>query len=224
MSVSKLPAVRLTAEGDCIIEDAVALDPLSSSKFSVSYAGTDGRQNPLFSPSRPEYRTLNNSSSDNEQEQQGSDEGESTDEGPAAQPPPSQPPTQPSSPTWSRRNTPQQPRTSPVQERPPAYMSRTLSMPLPSQLSQLQNPHRPGPASRLQSTPVIPASLNQSRQVRDVSIELADSIQLVIQTLLQVSPPQVLDPVKEQFSACSLSIPTSSMSALFTAMKNINYI
>lgn len=222
MSVSKLPAVRLTAEGDCIIEDAVSLDPLSSSKFSVSYAGTDGRQNPLFSPSRPEYGTLDASSSDNEQEYHASDEGESTDEGdgPAPQPPP----TQPSSPTWSRRNTPQQPRTSPVQERPTAYISRTLSMPLPSQLSQLQNPHRPGPGSRLQSTPLIPSSLNHSRQVRDVSIELAESIQLVIQTLLQVSPPQVLDPVKEHFSACALSIPTSSMSALFTAMKNINYI
>ncbi|KAF5322460.1 hypothetical protein D9619_001179 [Psilocybe cf. subviscida] len=224
MSVSKLPAVRMTAEGDCIIEDAVALDPLSSSKFSVSYAGTDGRQNPLFSPTRPEYGTLNNSSSDNEQEQRADDEeGESTDDGAASQPPPTQP-SSPTSPTWSRRNTPQHPRTSPVQERPPAYMSRTLSMPLPSQLSHLQNPHRPGAASRMQSSPLIPSGLNQSRQVRDVSIELADSIQLVIQTLLQVSPPQVLDPVKEQFSACSLSIPTSSMSALFTAMKNINYI
>jgi osomolarity two-component system response regulator SSK1 len=34
----------------------------------------------------------------------------------------------------------------------------------------------------------------------------------------------VLDPAREQFSACSLSIPTSSMSALFTAMKSLNYI
>lgn len=55
-------------------------------------------------------------------------------------------------------------------------------------------------------------------------MELADSIQLVIQTMLQISPPQVLDPAKEQFSACALSVPTSSMSAMFTAMKNLNYI
>jgi osomolarity two-component system, response regulator SSK1 len=29
---------------------------------------------------------------------------------------------------------------------------------------------------------------------------------------------------KEQFSACSLSVPASSMSAMFTVMKNINYL
>jgi osomolarity two-component system response regulator SSK1 len=47
---------------------------------------------------------------------------------------------------------------------------------------------------------------------------------MVVQTLLQISPAQVLDPTKEQFTACSLSVPTSSMSAMFTIMKNINYI
>jgi osomolarity two-component system response regulator SSK1 len=55
-------------------------------------------------------------------------------------------------------------------------------------------------------------------------MELADSIQMVVQTMLQISPPQVLDPAKERFSACSLSVPTSSMSALFTTIKNINYL
>jgi osomolarity two-component system response regulator SSK1 len=55
-------------------------------------------------------------------------------------------------------------------------------------------------------------------------LELADSIQMVVQTMLQISPPQVLDPAKERFSACSLSVPTSSMSAMFTAIKNINYL
>jgi osomolarity two-component system response regulator SSK1 len=47
---------------------------------------------------------------------------------------------------------------------------------------------------------------------------------MMIQTMLQISPPQVLDAAKEQFSACSLSIPTSSMSAMFTTVKNLNYI
>lgn len=102
------------------------------------------------------------------------------------------------------------------------HISRMLSMPQPSQFSQLQNPHRPGPFNSFRSTPVIPTS--QSSQINEVSVELADSIQLVVQTMLQISPPQVLDPVKEQFSACALSVPASSMSALFTAMKNINYI
>jgi len=47
---------------------------------------------------------------------------------------------------------------------------------------------------------------------------------MMIQTLLQLSPPQVLDPAKEQFSACSLPIPTPSISAMFTTMKNLNYM
>jgi osomolarity two-component system response regulator SSK1 len=47
---------------------------------------------------------------------------------------------------------------------------------------------------------------------------------MMIQTMLQVSPPQLLDPAKEQFSACALSVPTSSMSAMFTTMKNLNFI
>ena len=55
-------------------------------------------------------------------------------------------------------------------------------------------------------------------------MELADSVQMVIQTLLQVSPPHLLDPAKEQFSACSLSVPSPSISAMLTAMKNLNYM
>ena len=59
---------------------------------------------------------------------------------------------------------------------------------------------------------------------RELSLELADSVQMVIQTLLQLSPPHVLDPAKEQFSACSLAIPTPSISAMFTSLKNLNYM
>jgi osomolarity two-component system response regulator SSK1 len=58
----------------------------------------------------------------------------------------------------------------------------------------------------------------------ELSLELADSVQMVTQTLLQLSPPQVLDPAKEQFSACALPIPTPSVSALFTVMKSLNYM
>jgi osomolarity two-component system response regulator SSK1 len=60
--------------------------------------------------------------------------------------------------------------------------------------------------------------------LQEISLELADSVQLVIQTLLQLSPPQVLDPAKEQFAACSVSIPTPSLSAIFTSVKNLNYM
>lgn len=101
--------------------------------------------------------------------------------------------------------------------------SRALSMPLPSRLGQLQNPHRNGNAS-----PNTPSSSGSgtpdSPHFRELSLELADSVQMIVQTMLQVSPAQVLDPAKEQFSACSLSIPTPSMSAMFTTMKNLNYI
>ena len=99
-------------------------------------------------------------------------------------------------------------------------LSRAFSMPLPSQLGNLQNPHRTSSTSD-SSTSTESASLER---YHELSLELADSVQMVIQTLLQLSPPQVLDPAKEQFSACSLSIPTPSMSAMFTSMKNLNYM
>ncbi|KAF6751986.1 hypothetical protein DFP72DRAFT_1070687 [Ephemerocybe angulata] len=64
----------------------------------------------------------------------------------------------------------------------------------------------------------------ESPHVRELSCELADSIEMFVQMVLQISPAQVLDPGKEQFTACALSIPMSSMSAMFTVMKNINYL
>jgi osomolarity two-component system, response regulator SSK1 len=100
---------------------------------------------------------------------------------------------------------------------------RAFSMPLPSQLSALQNPRRTS-VSEGASSPVSNAEAPELEHFRELSLELADSVQMVIQTLLQLSPPQVLDPAKEQFSACSLSIPTPSISAMFTTMKNLNYM
>lgn len=102
-------------------------------------------------------------------------------------------------------------------------LSRAFSMPLPSQLGSLQHPRRPSRSSPYATTPVPEATV-ELEHFRELSLELADSVQMVIQTLLQLSPPQVLDPVKEQFSACSLSIPTPSISAMFTSMKNLNYM
>ncbi|TEB29481.1 hypothetical protein FA13DRAFT_1711087 [Coprinellus micaceus] len=131
----------------------------------------------------------------------------------------------------------------------PPRFSRATTMPLPSQLNQLQHPYRtPRSTSFTGSldstreaseepsssgeygTPMSDPSTSQSSNgydsphVRELSYELADSIQMVVQTLLQISPAQVLDPAKEQFTACSLSVPTTSMSAMFTVMKNINYL
>lgn len=94
-------------------------------------------------------------------------------------------------------------------------------MPLPSQLGPFRNPRRV--ASSLDASPTAGPS-EEPVHLQELSLELADSVQMVIQTLLQLSPPQVLDPAKEQFSACSLSIPTPSVSAMFTSMKNLNYM
>ena len=101
-------------------------------------------------------------------------------------------------------------------------LSRVFSMPLPSQLGHLQNPCRSGTTSA-QSEPWAEAG-EDITQFQELSLELADSVQMVVQTLLQISPPQVLDPAKEQFSACSVSFPTSAMSAMFTSMKSLNYM
>ncbi|KAH9978098.1 hypothetical protein BGW80DRAFT_1285779 [Lactifluus volemus] len=82
-------------------------------------------------------------------------------------------------------------------------LSRAFSVPLPSQIVCLKNPKETSD---------------------ELSQELSDSFQMMIQTLLQLSPPQLFDPAKEQYSACALAIPTPSVSALFTVMKSLNYI
>ncbi|KAI0824651.1 hypothetical protein BC628DRAFT_1321751 [Trametes gibbosa] len=104
---------------------------------------------------------------------------------------------------------------------PVPRISRALSMPLPSQLGPLQHPRK---MSHIRAAPSPTGPPEEPTHLAELSLELADSVQMVIQTLLQLSPPQVLDPAKEQFSACSLSIPTPSVSAMFTSMKNLNYM
>lgn len=102
----------------------------------------------------------------------------------------------------------------------PPRLSRAFSMPLPSQLGHLRNPHR----SFSIPPPILEPFEDPSSRFKELSVELADSVQLVIQTLLQISPPHLLDPAKEQFSGCSLSVPSPSVSAMLTAMKNLNYM
>ncbi|KAJ7229104.1 hypothetical protein GGX14DRAFT_416699 [Mycena pura] len=99
--------------------------------------------------------------------------------------------------------------------------TRAFSQP---QLGRLENPHRshiqrPFVRQKNHSDP----GTSISEQFYELSLELADLVQMAIQTLLQVSTPQILEPTKEQFSACALSVPTPSISAMFTAMRNLNY-
>ena len=111
-----------------------------------------------------------------------------------------------------------------AQPPPLPRLSRAFSMPLPSQLEPLRNPRRVASSPDSDDSPTIIELPPEYAHVHELSLELADSVQMVIQTLLQLSPPQVLDPAKEQFSACSVSIPTPSISAMFTSMKNLNYM
>ncbi|KAJ7666547.1 hypothetical protein B0H17DRAFT_1210587 [Mycena rosella] len=100
--------------------------------------------------------------------------------------------------------------------------SRAFSLP---QLGRLQNPHRTKSAQMRgnQNGGISDPGTPSSNQFYELSLELADMVQMAIQTLLQISPPQILEQTKEQFSACALSVPTPSMGAMFTAMRNLNY-
>ncbi|KAN0140034.1 hypothetical protein V8E53_001930 [Lactarius tabidus] len=108
---------------------------------------------------------------------------------------------------------------------PPLHrLSRAFSVPLPSQIGHLKNPKR----SPLPSSPGFNTLSTQAASdmvhFHELSLELADSVQMVIQTLIRLSPPQIFDPAKEQFSACALPFPTPSVSALFTIMKSLNFM
>lgn len=107
----------------------------------------------------------------------------------------------------------------------PPRLSRAFSMPLPSRLGSLRNPHRIFDSAYLPPhSPLALSAPPNASELQELSVELADSVQTVIQTLLQISPPHLLDPAKEQFSACSLSVPSPSITAMLTAMKNLNYM
>jgi osomolarity two-component system, response regulator SSK1 len=107
---------------------------------------------------------------------------------------------------------------------PAPRLSRVFSMPTPSQLLHLRNPRRLDPSSEAEWH-TKPLELSpELAHFHEVSLELADSVQVAIQTLLQLSPPHLLDHTKEQLSSCSVSVPTPSMSAIFTCMKNLNYM
>jgi osomolarity two-component system response regulator SSK1 len=57
-----------------------------------------------------------------------------------------------------------------------------------------------------------------------LSHELADSLQSAIQTLLHLSPPHLLDNAKEQYAGCAVQMPTTSLTALLTSMRSLNYL
>ncbi|KAI0347427.1 hypothetical protein BDW22DRAFT_527311 [Trametopsis cervina] len=221
MPGTRLPAVRIPevspgqgGEEDGVIQDPVIADLAPSNKFGFAWPAEQPGSVPITFATE---RSVNLSSSEGETDvseeemhaprrrqsrHEDSEDSEFTT--------PTNHLASEQNPMDSIRLAPQVPR-----------LSRAFSMPLPSQLGSLQHPRRP--SIRPTASP-LQEPIGEPEQFRELSLELADSVQMVIQTLLQLSPPQVLDPVKEQFSACSLSIPTPSIAAMFTSMKNLNYM
>ncbi|KAI0650166.1 hypothetical protein C8Q79DRAFT_369791 [Trametes meyenii] len=221
MSETRLPSVRLPAivAGQAVDEEgaeAMVVELPASNRFGIAWPAE-----PPPPMSAPAERLAGVSLSSSEGETDVSEEEPSTQEKKPAR-------TEESddsefvTPT-NRLNTDRDPMDQ-VEQTPPApRISRALSMPLPSQLGPLQHPRR-APSTSDSPSFLVADPYAPPAHLEELSLELADSVQMVIQTLLQLSPPQVLDPAKEQFSACSLSIPTPSVSAMFTSMKNLNYM
>uniref|UniRef100_A0A0W0FIB4 Response regulatory domain-containing protein n=1 Tax=Moniliophthora roreri TaxID=221103 RepID=A0A0W0FIB4_MONRR len=218
MNSPKLSAVRLASansEEKHLVHDGVLLDLPPSNKFSIQYSSQADSGLPIPTPPSSDGPAISSSESgetDFSADEESGQELEATDTFD----------TNHSPPISRLRPAVQGMNSSPLTQ--PRF-SRAFSLPLPSQLGHLQHPHRPftnSKTSKPQHTD--PTSAPDMSQLRELSLELADSVQMVIQTMLQISPSQVLDPAKEQFAACALAVPTPSMSAMFTVMKNLNYI
>ena len=116
----------------------------------------------------------------------------------------------------------------PSTSRPATRVNRAYSTPLPAQLKHFRHPSRKllheSPAVVVAARQPMPRPPLSSDNLSELALELADSVQMVIQTLIQISPPHLLDPAKEQLAGCTLQLPTPSISALLTTMKNLNYM
>ncbi|KAH9951832.1 hypothetical protein B0H21DRAFT_684507 [Amylocystis lapponica] len=224
MSGAKIPAVRLPTviagqdvDEEGLGEDAVVVDLPASSKFGFAWPAEPPPPVPL--PLTAERSAGTFSSSEGE-----TDVSEEEFSVPAKRTSRTESDESEFVTPTGHMNSDQNPMDQ--QERPLAQppLSRAFSMPLPSQLGPLQNPRRIASSPSNDQPPSSTGLSVDSARFHELSLELADSVQMVIQTLLQLSPPQILDPAKEQFAACSLSIPTPSISAMFTSMKNLNYM
>ncbi|KAG9001225.1 ssk1 response regulator receiver [Tulasnella sp. JGI-2019a] len=111
-------------------------------------------------------------------------------------------------------------------KQPPPRFARAFSNPLPHQLKHLRHPSQRRKVQEVVAPNVsLPRPpVTYSDNFMELGLELADSVQMVIQTLIQISPPHLLDPAKEQLAGYTLQLPTPSVSALLTTMKNLNYM
>lgn len=209
----RVPTIPIVESG----EDGIAVTPIvdlpPAEKFGFTYPENYPGQHNLPSSAGPESSEIEVS----EPESQGSKESTSSVI------------EKESSEHTSTTDTPTAGNT-PLLSPSPPRLSRAFSMPVSSQLGSLNNPHRIiSPTSTVDTyfnpySPLVLAQPPSSARFRELSLELADSVQMVVQTLLQISPPHLLDPAKEQFAACSLSVPSPSITAMLTALKNLNYM
>ena len=107
--------------------------------------------------------------------------------------------------------------------------SHSAHPPLMQSFSSLGVLQRPDTSSFPSETTLVsssesPSSTDIQTPLQSLSVELADSLQSVIQTLLHLSPPHLLDNAKEQYSGCTVQMPTTSLSALLTSMRTLNYL
>lgn len=82
------------------------------------------------------------------------------------------------------------------------------------------------PAAVLASRPQVrqPPQGAQYDPYHSLSLELVDSLHLAMQALQYISPPQLVDNAKEQYAGCAIPIPTTTVSALLTSIRGLNYL
>ncbi|KAG8930414.1 ssk1 response regulator receiver [Tulasnella sp. 418] len=202
-----MPHRNATGDGSIIVSDGTATGALPLTSFQLTWPA--GEDVPHSIPSLPAYQLTPPAIEGEAQEYV--TVPESTDVGGA------------SSTTGTQTTVDNTP---PRRPSFPPRFSRAFSTPSSSQLRHLRHPSRTAESTRVvvPANPLPPPPPAVPPHFQELALELADSVQMVIQTLIQLSPPHLLDPAKEQLSACTLQLPTPSVSALLTTMKNLNYM
>ncbi|CAK9782285.1 unnamed protein product [Cutaneotrichosporon oleaginosum] len=99
-----------------------------------------------------------------------------------------------------------------------------LNWPVPDKPPPLGSINRSFSSSKGVSGLLQPRAARNPDPYSSISSELVDSLQTAIQTLIYVSPPHLLDSAKEQYSGCAIQVPATSVSALLTSLRGLNYL
>lgn len=99
-------------------------------------------------------------------------------------------------------------------------LQRAYTAPMSARLGQLA---QPGLSNFIHTSDDSSDSHPKALQ-KQTSQELANLVQLSVQTIIQLSPPHLLDLAKEQYAACGLTFPTPSISSFLTISKVLNYL